>query len=89
MKMAPLFDSMDWEDEENDLSDPVAADTQTANQLAPHSSDNTASLSTRLIGGKTYLVVDQSANCRAGARVSGIWTYGLELRAMDHQFDKH
>jgi hypothetical protein len=42
------------------------------------------------IEGRKYLVVEQSANLRKGSKMSKIWRYGRELRALDTpKLDKH
>jgi hypothetical protein len=81
--MAALFGSMDWVNEENDLSTVIGSGTQIATEIARDDSGNTPKLPIRTIDGKRYLEVDQSANRRAGSKISPIWQYGLELRAMD------
>jgi|HubBroStandDraft_6_1064221.scaffolds.fasta_scaffold2776826_1 hypothetical protein len=45
--MAPLFDSMDWADEENDLSSAIGSGTQTATEIGPDDPDNTPGLPVR------------------------------------------
>src|SRR3954454_18958418 len=88
--MASLFDSMVWVDEENDLSTVRGSGTRIASEIARDGSSNTHKLPTRTINGKKYLEVDQSANRRAGSKISPIWQHGLELRAMDSpNFDKY
>jgi len=56
--MAKLFDSMDWVDEENDLSTVIGSGTRIANEIARDDSDNTPKLLIRTIGGKRYLEVN-------------------------------
>src|SRR3954453_6771007 len=81
--MAALFDSMDWVNEENDLSTVIGSGTRIASEIARDDSGNTPKLPIPTINGKRYLEVDQSANQRAGSKISPIWQHGLELRAMD------
>jgi hypothetical protein len=59
--MAALFDSMDWVDEENDLSTVIGSGTRIASEIAHDDSDNTPKLPIRTISGKRYLEVGQSA----------------------------
>jgi hypothetical protein len=59
--MAALFDSMDWGDEETDLSTVIGSGTRIASEIARDDSDNTPKLPIRTINGKRYLEVDQSA----------------------------
>jgi len=73
---------MDWGDE-NELSTAIGSGTRIASEIARDDSDNTPKLPIRTINGKRYLEVDQSANQRAGSKISSIWQHGLELRAMD------
>jgi hypothetical protein len=56
--MAPLFDSMDWDDED-DLSTTIGSDTRITSEMASDGSDNTTKLPVRTISGKRYLEVDQ------------------------------
>ncbi len=49
----------------------------------PASSRGPAEQQIHHIGGTRYLVVDQTANRRHGSKVSKIWQYGMELRALD------
>ena len=81
--MAALFDSMDWVNEENDLSTVIGSGTRIASEIARDDSGNTPKLPIPTINGEKYLEVDQSANRRAGSKISPIWQHGLELRAMD------
>jgi hypothetical protein len=74
--MAALLDSMDWGDEENDLSTAIGSGTRIASKIARDDSDNTPKLPIRTINGKRYLDVDQSANRRAGSKISSIWQHG-------------
>jgi hypothetical protein len=88
--MAPPFDPMDWDDEEDDLSTVISHTTQIDSETASNTSSNTPKLPVRLIDGRRYLEVDQSANRRAGSKISLIWQHGLELRLMDSpEFDKY
>jgi hypothetical protein len=68
--MAALFDSMDWGDEETDLSTVIGSGTRIASEIARDDSDNTPKLPIRTINGKRYLEVDQSANRRADSKIS-------------------
>jgi len=78
--MAQLFDLMDWVDKEDVQTTDLGTDT-------PQSSDQ---LPTRVIRGKKYLIVDQSANRRVGSKISAIWQHGLELRSLNTpNFEKH
>jgi hypothetical protein len=77
--MAPLFN---WDDEEIDLSTPIGS-ARIACEVISNDSDNTPKLPVRTIGGKRYLEIDQSANRRAGSKISLIWQHGLEIWAMD------
>jgi hypothetical protein len=74
---------MDWVDEENDLSIAIGSGTRITSEIARDGSGNTPKLPIRTINGQRYLEVDQSANRRAGSKISPIWQHGLELRAMD------
>jgi hypothetical protein len=65
--MAPLFDPMDWGEEENDLGSAIGSGTQIASEMASNDSDNTPKLPVRMIDSCRYLEVDQSANRRAGS----------------------
>jgi hypothetical protein len=60
--------------------------TLVAKDIVPKGFDNTprapASIK-QLIQSKRYLRVDQSANKRHNSKVSKIWQYGSELRALD------
>ena len=53
-----LFDSMDWDDEENDLSTVIGSGTRIASKIARDGSGNAPQLPIRTINGKTYLEVD-------------------------------
>jgi hypothetical protein len=87
--MAPPFDLMDWDDED-DLSTMISRTTQIDSETASNTSGNIPKLPVRLIDGRRYLEVDQSANRRAGLKISLIWQHGLELRLMDSpDFDKY
>jgi hypothetical protein len=81
---------MDWDDRENNLSTATDVDTRSTSELPSDVSDSTPKLPTRLINGRRYLMVDQSANRRAGVNISLIWPYGRELRLIDSlNFDKY
>jgi hypothetical protein len=76
------MDEMDFDiDEEDGLS--TALDTE-------GSDNNPRAREEQLIQGRRYLRVDQSANKRNNSKVSKIWQYGSELRALDTpNLDKH
>jgi hypothetical protein len=74
---------MDWDDEEDNPSTAIDVDTRNTSKLPSVVSNNTPKLPMRLINGRRYLIVDQSANRRAGAKISLIWVHGLELRLID------
>jgi hypothetical protein len=71
--MTPLFDPMDWEDGEEVQSTVTGADSQITSSLGAESSDSAPKLPVRLIKGRRYLIIDQSANRRAGSKISPIW----------------
>jgi hypothetical protein len=78
----------------DDISSAMGTDTLVANDMVPEgfqaSSGKRSDLPIQLINGKRYLTVDQSANQRHGSKVSKIWQYGTELRALDrNRLDKH
>ena len=82
--MAQLFKSMDWVDKEDNLTTDLGTDDLGTDDLGtdtPQGSDSPR-LPTRVIRGKKYLIVDQSANLRAGSKISVIWEYRLELRSI-------
>jgi hypothetical protein len=54
-----LFDSMDWDDEENDLSTVIGSGTRIASEVVRNDSDSTPNLPTRTTNGKRSLEVDQ------------------------------
>jgi hypothetical protein len=88
--MAATFDPMVWDDEKDDLSTAMGTETLIANGIAPESFDNTPKLPVRMVRGRRYLEVDQSANRRAGSKTSATWQHGLELRFIDTpKLDKH
>jgi hypothetical protein len=70
--MAAIFDPMVWDNEENDLSTAMGTESLIANRIAPESFDNTPKLPVRMAKGRRYLEVDQSANRRAGSKISAI-----------------
>jgi hypothetical protein len=81
---------MDWDDRENNLSTATDVDTRSTSELPSDVSDSTPKLPTRLINGRRYLMVDQSANRRAGVKISLIWPYGRELRLINlSNFNKY
>jgi hypothetical protein len=85
--MAPQIDPMDWDNKENNLSTATDVDTS---ELPSDVFNSTPKLFTRLINGRRYLIVDQSANRRAGVKTSLIWPYGRELRLIDlSNFNKY
>jgi len=74
--MAQLFDSMDWVDKEDDLTTALGTDNpQTTTEVVAQvaQSAEPQPLPIRVIRGKKYLIVDQSANRRAGSKASVIW----------------
>jgi hypothetical protein len=70
--MAATFDPMVWDDEEDDLSTAMGTESLIANGIALESFDNTPKLPVRIVRGRRYLEVDQSANRRAGSKISAI-----------------
>jgi hypothetical protein len=71
----------------DDLSSAMGTDTLVANHMVP---GKTSDLPIQLINGKRYLTVDQSPNQRHGSKVSKIWQYGTDLRALDsNRLDKY
>ena len=72
----------------DDLSSVMGTGTLLAHDLVPEglpasSKEPAAQQQIRHIGGVRYLAVDQTANRRQGSKVSKIWLYGAELRALD------
>ena len=82
-EMAPQIDPMDWGDKEDNPSTTVDVDTRSTSELLLDVSGNTPKLPVRLINGQRSLIADQSANRRAGAKISSIWPYGHEQQLMD------
>src|SRR4051794_15083742 len=74
----------------DDLSSAMGTETLLAHDLVPEglpaSSKGPAEQQIHHIGGVRYLAVDQTANQRQGSKVSKIWLYGAELRALDSPF---
>jgi hypothetical protein len=72
---------------DDDLSSAMGTETLLAHDLVPDgllaSSKGLAEQQIHHIGGARYLVVDQTANRRHSSKVSKIWQYGIELRALD------
>jgi hypothetical protein len=68
--MAPLFDSIDWVNEKNDLSTMIGSGTRITSEITHDNSDNTPKLLIRTINGKRYVEVNQSINRRAGSKIS-------------------
>jgi hypothetical protein len=72
---------------DDDLSSAMGTETLLAHNLVPDalpgSSQGPAEQQIHHIGGARYLVVDQTANRRHNSKVSKIWQYGTELRALD------
>jgi hypothetical protein len=76
------------------LSSAMSTDALVANDMVPEGfrafSGKSSDLPIQLINGKRYLTVDQSANQCHGSKVSKIWQYGTELRALDsNRLDKY
>ena len=72
----------------NDPSSAMGTETLLAHDLEPEglaasSKEPAEQQQIRHIGGVRYLAVDQTANRRQGSKVSKIWLYGAELRALD------
>ena len=78
-KMAPLFN---WDDEEIDLSTPIGS-ARIACEVVSNDSDNTPKFTSAYNRQKKDLEIDQSANRRAGSKISLIWQHGLEMWAMN------
>jgi len=79
----------------DDPSSVMGAETLLAHDLVPEglpasSKEPAEQQQKRHIGGVRYLAVDQTANRRQGSKVSKIWLYGAELRALDRpNLDKY
>jgi hypothetical protein len=58
MKMARLFDPIDWGEEENNLSSAIGSGTRITSEIASDNSNNTPKLPVRLINGRRYLEVN-------------------------------
>jgi hypothetical protein len=71
----------------DDLSSAMDTDTLLAHDLVPEdlpaSSKGPAEQQVHHNRVVRYLVVDQTANRRPNSKVSKIWQYGMELRALD------
>jgi hypothetical protein len=61
---------------------PWGTETLAARDMIPDEFKVAAGQAEQTIGGKRFLIVDQSANQRAGSKISKIWDYGKELRAL-------
>lgn len=76
-------------DLDDDLSGAVSTETLLGHDLVPDGLlvSSKGLLNSRYqihhIGGTRYLMVDRTANRRHGSKVSKIWQYGMELRALD------
>ena len=71
----------------DDLSSAMSTETLLAHDLVPEdlsaSSKGLAEQQIHHIEGIRYLAVDQTANRRQGLKISKIWLYEMELRALD------
>ena len=80
-------------DNDDGLSTALGTESLAARDMVPEGFDNTPRARgalEQLIQGRRYLRVDQSANKRNNSKVSKIWCYGSELRALDTtNLDKH
>jgi hypothetical protein len=73
-------------DNNSALSTTFSTETLVARDMVPQGFDNTQParpLTEMWIEGRKYLVVEQSANLRKGSKMSKIWRYRRELRALD------
>ena len=75
---------------------PTALGTETlaGREMVPEGFDNAPnsrdSMLIELVGGRGFLKVDQTANLRAGSKVSKIWEHGFEYRSLDNRlYDKY
>jgi hypothetical protein len=78
----------------DDLSSAMGTETFLANDMVPDglpaSSKGLAAPTVHRISGARYIVVDQSANRQNNSKISKIWQYGTEMRALDsNNLDKY
>ena len=55
-------------------------------EMAPEGFDNARdSMPIEVVGSRRFLKIDQTANLRAGSKVSKIWEHGFEYRSLDNR----
>jgi hypothetical protein len=81
------MDAIDFDfDDDDNLSTALGTETLAVRDMVPEGFDNTPRARgspEQTTQGKRYLVVEQSANKRHQSKISKIWQYGIELRALD------
>jgi BED zinc finger len=79
---------MDSSFDSDDLSTAFGTETLAEREMVPEGFDNAPnsrnSMPIELVSGRRFLKVDQTANLRAGSKVSKIWEHGFEYRSLDN-----
>jgi hypothetical protein len=64
------------DDDRDDLSTSLGTETLAARDMIPDEFKAASAPGEQSIGGKRFLVVEQSANQRTGSKVFKVWNYG-------------
>jgi hypothetical protein len=79
---------MDSSFDGDDLLTALGTETLAGREMMPEGSDNAPnlrdSMPIELVDGRRFLKVNQTANLRAGSKVSKIWEHGFEHRSLDN-----